>query len=474
MVFGIRGLSEEDIRAVHRTAVEVLARQGFRVTHPGLRERFRKAGAVVDDPPDTVRFPEPLLRELLAQVPSCYEIRDARGERTTVGGDSRFGIGIVTDPWVVDYPTQAPRRPRLDDVRRHTAIQQRLPFIRCTSRMDFPVSDIPGPESSLRALEEWFLLQDKHLAAFVTSLESLDQYCDVARILLQGAPLEGSGLMTVAVATLSPLRFTDLNAELLLRACAFGFPIIPTVCPMAGTTAPYSLAGTLVMGHVENLFVAAAAQVVRPGTPFLYAFGPSVADMQSGRDLYYTLDKVLWKVAGVQMGRFCGWPTAAECGGSMTHRCDAQCGAEGMLFMLAAHASGANVLAGFGSTLNATGLSAEMILIQMGWLEAARFLTRGIRVDERRLALDSIRDVGSGGSYLADSLTLEHLRAGEFFPGGLLDLCGEAESVPGGASLLERAHAAAEALAADPVSPHPQPVQDAIREYFARLYAEMR
>jgi len=42
----------------------------------------------------------------------------------------------------------------LDDIRRHTTIQQRLPFIRCTSRMDFPVADVTGPTSSLRALEE--------------------------------------------------------------------------------------------------------------------------------------------------------------------------------------------------------------------------------------------------------------------------------------------------------------------------------
>gem|GEM_PF-3156208 len=67
----------------------------------------------------------------------------------------------------------------------------------------------------------------------MTSAESLEQYCDGDRILLQGRPLEGSNLLTVAVALLSPLRFTDMNAELLLRACECGFPVVPTVCPMS-------------------------------------------------------------------------------------------------------------------------------------------------------------------------------------------------------------------------------------------------
>jgi trimethylamine--corrinoid protein Co-methyltransferase len=465
---GIRGLTEDQIGAVQRASEELLETQGFRVTHAGLKRLCRKAGAVVDTPPDTLRFPTPLLRELLAGVPSCYEIADCRGRRTPIGGEGQVGIGIVTDPWIIDYGSRQPRRPRLDDIRRHTTIQQRLPFVKCTSRMDFPVSDVDGPTSSLRALEEWFLLQDKHLAAFVTSMASFEQYLDVGRILLQGKPLEGSGLMTVAVAPLSPLRFTDLNAELLLRSCELGFPVVPTVCPMAGATAPYTLAGTLLMGHVENLFVAALSQVARRGQPFLYAFGPSVASMRSGHDQYYTLDKVLWKVAGVQLGKSCGWPTAAECGGSMTHCYDQQNGAEGMLFMLAAHASGANVLAGFGSTYNAIGMSAEMIVIHTAWLEAARFLARGIPVDAQRLAVDSIRAVGSDGSYLTDDLTLEFLRRGEFFGNGLFDFAGGFEETR---PLLERAHQKAEELAADPVSPHPEAVQAGIREYFARLYS---
>ena len=55
----------------------------------------------------------------------------------------------------------------------------------------------------------------------------------------------------------------------------------------------------------------------------------------------------------------------------MTYRYDQQNGAEGILFMLAAAASKANLLAGIGSTHNAIGMSAEMMLIHTAWLEAA-------------------------------------------------------------------------------------------------------
>ena len=99
-----------------------------------------------------------------------------------------------------------------------------------------------------------------------------------------------------------------------------------------------------------------------------YVSGLSVTDLRNGADLYYTLDKVLWKNAAVQLGLAENMPVGAECGGTLTHRYDPQSGAEGMLFMLAAHASGAHRIAGFGSCHNAVGMSAEMMVIQQAYL----------------------------------------------------------------------------------------------------------
>jgi len=369
----------------------------------------------------------------------------------------------VTDPWIIDYQTRQPRRPCLQDIRNHTIIAQKLERVVALSRMDFPVIDIPEPLSSLRALEEFFLHNHKHILACVTSLESLQQYLDIGRILLQGKELRKSRLMGVAVGVVSPLVITELNAKLLLSACDYNFEVIPTICPMAGTTAPYSLASTLLIGNTENLLVAALTQIVNPGNPFLYVFGPSVSNMRSGHDMYYTLDKVLWKVAGVQLGRSYNLPVAAECGGTMTCRYDQQNGAEGMLFMLSSFASGANLLCGIGSCYNAVGMSAEMMLVQTAWLEAAKFLTKGINIDELHLGVENIKKAGPGGSFLTDDLTLNLLRGGEFFSNDLFDFSGDFGKGP---SLLEQAHQKTEDLISKFKSPLPERVQEEIRGYF--------
>ena len=68
-------------------------------------------------------------------------------------------------------------------------------------------------------------------------------------------------------------------------------------------TSPYSVAGTLLQSNVEVIGIAALTQAARRGHPYLYASGLSVGHMRSTHDMYYTLDKVLWKTAAVQLGQ---------------------------------------------------------------------------------------------------------------------------------------------------------------------------
>ena len=463
MMLSGKALSDDQIQQVRAASEEILQRVGCRVLDQRALALFRKAGAKVEEPSGTVRLPRQLLRELVAQAPGRYEVRGLDGIVREVGGGRQWGKAITNDPWIIDYQTLEPRRPRVEDVRRNTILAQSLDRILGASCMDFPLSDVPGPHASLRALEVYFLHHAKHNFAFVTSVESLNRWLRIGRILARGADLRGSRLFTVAVATLTPLTVTGMNVEFLRIACEHDFPVVPTVCPTAGMTSPYTLSGTLALGNAEILFLLALAQLHRPGHPFLYAFGPAVANMRNGACLYYTLDKVLWKLASVELGKSYGLPVAAECGGTMVHRFDQQSGAEGMLFMLAAVTSGADLLPGFGSTHNAVGHCTEMMLVQNAYLEAAQFLRRGIRTDAARLAVESAARAGPGGQYLTDDLTLEHLRGDEFFSHEMFDHTGDsAQSRP----MLQRAHEQVEAMVAGFRSPVPEDVQEELRRLF--------
>lgn len=463
-------LSEGDIARLREATETLLEKTGFRVTHPDLRAKAKAAGAHVDDASERVRLPKGLLRELLDHAPASYHVSWQDGTQITYGEGAPHCLAIVTDPWIIDYDQQKPRRPLLEDVRKHTVIAQKMDCVAAASRMDFPVTDVEGPHSSLRALEEHLLHFGKHYCVLAATKESFQQWLEIGAILAADRDLRGSRLITVGVAVISPLTLAGINGDLLLLACDYDFPVTPTVCPMAGSTSPYTLAGTLLQGNAENIFMAALTQMVRAGHPFLYGFGPSVTDLRSGHDLYYTLDKVLWKTAQVQLAKTYRLPCAAECGGSLTYRYDPQNGAEGMLFMAAARTSGADVLSGIGSCHNANGMSAEMMVIHEAWLRAAEHLLRGIPMDETKLALDRLMAAGPGAHFLTDDLTLSLMGGDEFFQNDLFDVGGGYEDAP---SMLERAHEKVAALTAECNSPLPGQVQETIRRYFHDEYRKL-
>jgi len=456
-------LNEGQLEGIRNASEEILERAGIKVMDDNALSLCRKAGAKVNDATGLVRMPRELLRELVGLAPSRYSVRGLGGAEWTIGDGQQWGVAITSDPWIVDYRTRRPRRPCSEDIRRNTIIGQSLEHVMGLTCMDFPVSDAAGPLSYLTALEQHLTHHSKHNYVYATSVESMERWLRIGKILNRGGDLHGSRLFTVAVASLSPLAITGMNIGLLATACEYGFPVVPTVCPTAGMTSPYSISGTLAQGNAEILFILALTQIYRAGDPFLYGFGPAVGNLRNGACLYYTLDKVFWKVAHVALAKSYGLPVMAECGGSMTCHFDPQTGAEGMLFMLAAVASGAHVLPGYGSTLNAIGHSTEMMLLQDEYFRASRFLVRGFASDAKHLSVAGVEQVGPCGEFMTHDLTLEYMRGGEFFAPILFDYSGDAEPGP---SVMQRAHRRVEEIVSRFVSPVPGDVREELHRFF--------
>ncbi len=463
-------LDQSQIEKIMQLTEEMIENVGFTVEHAGILKIAAKAGCIVDEATQNVRIPKKLLRDMLALVPQSYIDRGIDGREYHVGGGEQYISAIVTDPWIIDYKTKEPRRPCLDDVIKNTILAQQNDRVATVARMDFPVTDCGDATSTWRALEAHLLNHTKHYNVYTGCTEDFERWMEIGQLLAPGGNLKDSKLMTVAVAIVSPLTLPKFNCDVLLGTVANRFTVVPTICPMAGMTSPYSVDATLLQGNVENIFLAALTQILSPGNPYLYGFGPSVSNMKTGHDLYYTMDKILWKIATVELAKAYHMPVSSECGGTLSQRYDMQSGAESALFMFTAQSTGSDLLAGVGSCYNANGLSSEMIVIQNEWLKASQFLSRGIRTNHLEQAVASITEQGPGGNFLIDDLTLELLRSDEFFGSSLFDMSGGYEPAP---SLLENAHRRVEELTADFVSPVPEKIQENLRRYFHDLYKKI-
>lgn len=467
----LRVLSDAEIETIHDRTLEVLETVGAKIAHDEALARLARAGARVDATSGVVRFPSPLVRELLALAPPVAEYSGVNGKTLRVGGDNRYYLSLVLDPYIVDYE-RGLRRPVLEDVRRHTILGESLDRVDALMRMQYPVSDVPEPDCYHKTMEVFLCHTTKHVAAYPSSVENCREWMDVMAVVAEAAGLDvqAAPLLSVAMAVTSPLAVHGPNVEIMKMAMERCYPIVSTVCPMAGTTSPYSVAGTVLQANAEALLPVLLAQVYRPGHPVLYAVGPSVTDMRSGHDLYYRAEKMLFKAAGAAMGRFYGLPVAGEAGGTLTWRADVQNGAESALYLLASLCGGQNLIGGLGSLHNANGMSAEQIVVQCGLADVAEYLACGVDVSDRKLGLDSLRRAGPGGNFLTDGLTLDLLRSGEFFHSPHLDLSGGYS--PGAAGMAEKAHQSVGRILESHRPTVPEAVQDAVRRFFRGKYRD--
>jgi len=139
-------LTEGDIARIEEATETLLEKTGFRVSHPDLRAKAKAAGARVDDASERVRLPKELLRELLTQAPTSFHVSWQDGTHVTYGEGEAPCLAIVTDPWIIDYEQQRPRRPVLEDLRMHTVIAQKMDCVAAISRDRIRVC---GPSRSI-------------------------------------------------------------------------------------------------------------------------------------------------------------------------------------------------------------------------------------------------------------------------------------------------------------------------------------
>lgn len=467
----LRVLSEVEIERIHERSLDVLEQAGVRVLDAECRRVLASAGAHLDAAGDIVRIPRQLVEGARRLAPPIFEIHHQDGRPIRVGGEHRVFGSLVIDPWIIDYDTLQPRRPVLSDVIRHTRLGDALPIVDAIHRMDMPPQDLPPDEAYVRSLEAFATHTTKHLMALPASIESARDWLEVAEIYADGQPLGRRRVLSFGVAVTSPLMLTGVNAWILKEGVRRGMATTPVICPMAGTTSPLTFAGTLLVSNAENLFLITLTQLLSPGAPIAYGAGPSLTDLRSGHDIYYHADKMLWKTALVQMGKFYGLPIIGETGGSLVGRYDVQCGMESALLMLPSVVCGQNLMGGLGSCYNAVGMSAEMIVIQADLAALLMRLAGGIDTSEEMLGWESILRAGPGSHFLEDPLTLKMLRAGEFFTAGVFDRLGEHGTGRPEESMLARAHARVAEILATHTPALPAHIIEDIRRWAGRRLA---
>jgi trimethylamine--corrinoid protein Co-methyltransferase len=214
--------------------------------------------------------------------------------------------------------------------------------------------------------------------------------------------------ITALAESTSPLQLVSSQLAVLRAFARRGLPLTLHAHPMAGYTAPATLAGELVITHAEILALVTIAQLIRPGTPVVYGMSSSVPDMRSGANLAGAVEIGLLGAAVAQVARRCGLPCLMS-SGMDAHRPGGQATMERLMTFLLPALAGVDLI-NLSTLETKMSFCLEQLVIEEEILSGVKRCLRGMCVDEERLALGLIHQVGPGGGFVTTEHTLRHFR----------------------------------------------------------------
>lgn len=421
-------LSTEEMNALHEGALSVLADTGMWIESEEARGFFREAGCTVDDSEMRVRFGGRVVEDAVAKM----KARFADGSQGDVWANVRYSRIHFTNrphrlhtdftanaggfpPFILDLDGHR-RRATFEDVVAAITLADALPNI---DMAGLPISaqEIPHEErpirmtaalvkgtSKLGGIEAWNKRDIRAIA------EMADVVTGSREATLAKAPLMGYS------ETRSPLCLDANMSEIFIEYARLGFPQSMDTMPCAGTTAPASSAGTLVIGIAETLACLVLGFAVNENVRMSIDVNPGLADMQTLAFPYAGPDRMAMMAGWTQMlHEYYGCPSGIHAGKTDACVPNAQAGFEKALSTLTPLLFGATGIGTLGQ-VDVAGItySPVQLVIDDEIVGCIRRIFKGFEVTPETLALDVIKDVGPGGNFLTHPFTAKNFR-NEFY-----------------------------------------------------------
>ena len=413
----LKVLSAEALERIHRASLELLETHGLKSDSPPILEIFRRGGAQVDAATRVVRLPAELAEAALASAPRSFVLygRDPEMDLLLEPGRVYYGMGGSPEPFVWDHELGGPREPTIADMVACTRVGQALPNIDFVMAL-CSAGDAPKERQYHYEYDAIFRNTTKPVIYTAPTREHAAKYLEMAIAASGGErAFRERPCIVFFTQNVSPMQIGHYS-ETMLDAAAYGVPILSSPGPMMGATSPATLAGTLAQVNAEALAGLVLAQLIKEGTPVIYAPHTGVMDMRTAQCTYGSPEQSLARAAVAQLGLYYELPTFGLGGGVEAKLPDAEAAAQAMMGMLLNGLAGMTLTQTLGTLASGLYGAAEMLVIADEMVHMIRRILEGIVVDEETLGLETIREVGHGGHFLESEHTLRFFREELYFP----------------------------------------------------------
>ena len=400
--------SQDEIDRIHRGTLEVLAETGITVADQRAREIMEGGGCQVDHDSERVRIPADVVESSIKLCPDEFDVRARTPELSIrLGGERVYFSSFPGFTWL-DPERNERVEPTVEHLGMLTRLCDALPEIHTICQPNPHLIDKP-PEIAL----EW---------VHATELRNTDKT-------ILGTAFGGSSRWMVkmvqasdqetlgGICISSPLLIPEDQAQGILDYVEAGLPVQMLSGPMRGATGPATMAGTLILQNAEILAGTVLAQVANPGIGVLYTAYATPMDMRYGTMASGSIDVGVMAVGAAQIARRYGMPSGVFFPMTDSKVPDAQASYEKHLQTLLCAMAGIHYIMPLGGLENESAFSPAQLVLDNEVCQMVGKVLEGIRVDDERMAVDLIKEVGPvPGNYLRKEHTRQHWREGYLVP----------------------------------------------------------
>lgn len=407
-------LRQDQIGRIHQTALRILEEVGVRVECEDARSILLAAGATPDPDGGRIRIRPRIVERALYSAPTSIRLcgRAEQHDLLAEGSRTYLGTGGAAIN-VIDLDSGRCRPSRLKDIADFARLVEFLPNIHFFVR-PCAAQDVPAEELAVNEVYAALAFTTKHV------LGSAYDPRGVARLIELGAMIAGSSrefeerpFFSVIVGCInSPLSFDSTGTDTLLAVVRSGIPVMLSAAPMAGSTSPITLAGTLVQLHAEELAGLVLTQMAHPGAKVLYGGIPSMADLHYLTYVGGGVEFGMMNAAIAQLSHYINVPNYNSAGITEAKIPDIQAVYEKCFAILQCALSGSNIIHHAAGILESLlTISGEQLIIDNEIIGMAMRAVRGIEVSEDTLAFEAIQEAVAEGNYLTLEHTAQYMRS---------------------------------------------------------------
>jgi trimethylamine--corrinoid protein Co-methyltransferase len=460
--YHVKILEDEQLDQLQNATLEILEQVGIHCPSEKALNIYAEHGGIVDFSHQLVKLPRQIVIEAMSHAPRFYTM-GARHPSfdLKLDGKSMYcatdGCGVET----IDFITRQRRPSSKADV----ATMARVTDYLCAIGFYWPiVSAQDFPETApLHELDASFNNTIKHVQSETVmgewtaryAIEMADVVAGNEQARRQRPPL------SLLVCSIAPLAQDRDGLESALLFAEAGLPVGFMSMVNTGSTAPATIAGTLVTGDAEIVSALVMIQMAYPGAPVFHSLMPGIMHPRTGDYQSSTLEASLFYPMGTELAHRWGVPTLAGVFGTDALVPGWQSAAEAASSLLLCALVGSETGSGMGLVESCMLLYPESVLLDADVYHRVRNEAAGLDTSSEAIALEVIKEVGPRGHFLVHRHTRINIRRRQFS-----DLTGQTKLGGGYRDPLEVAREKVDWILANH---HPEPLDDAQKAELTRI-----